>query len=217
MLRRILAVSCLALFVAQAPAAAQPTTDLCDPFRQSQVGQWVLYRMSGGSTDAESVRIAVVGEEEKNGETLQWIEMKMTGGSTPLITQVLVPRIGFSPEQIQGMVMKVGDQPAMKAPESMLGFMRDMASQGKIMDFAAECEASEVVGTEDVTVPAGTYRATHLRSPNGEAWVTKEVPFGFVKGRSDDGTGMALAGHGTDATSSITETPQEMPGMGMRP
>jgi len=45
--------------------------------------------------------------------------------------------------------------------------------------------------------------------------VARDVLFGIVKVRPKDGGEMVLTGHGMDAKSSITEKPQEMPGMMM--
>jgi hypothetical protein len=73
----------------------------------------------------------------------------------------------------------------------------------------------EVVGWELVTVPGGEFRALHLRHPRTatvtEAWVQPDLQFAMVRGILKDGGVMELAGQGTDAKSSITETPLEMP------
>ena len=72
----------------------------------------------------------------------------------------------------------------------------------------------EVVGWEDVTVPAGTFHALHIRNPREptEAWVRPELYFGMVKVVMKDGSVLALAAHGGGAKSSITETPRPMMG-----
>ena len=61
----------------------------------------------------------------------------------------------------------------------------------------------------------GTFETEHYRVTEpepAEAWLSRDVPFGIVKMTGPDGVSMALTGHGTDAQSSITETPQKMPG-----
>lgn len=214
--RRALALAAVTAVGAPLPAQAQDNTPLCEAIRRSTVGQWAEYRSSGGQPGVDRVRISVVAEEKQNGTTLQWIEMQMGTGADRMIAQVLVPGVGFGPEEIHGMVMKVGDQPAMKLPENMLGMMRGMAAQEGALDFAKECASAQVLGRGSVAVPAGTFPATHLKSSRGEAWVSPQVNFGLVKGRSDDGTEMVLAAQGTGAASAIQETPQEMPASGMR-
>ena len=42
--------------------------------------------------------------------------------------------------------------------------------------------------------------------------VSPDVPFGVIKLADADGKGLELLAYGTDAESSITETPQKMPG-----
>jgi len=89
-----------------------------------------------------------------------------------------------------------------------------MGQNNAAVDAARRCASAQVVGWESVTVPAGAIRALHLKNVDGgEAWVARDVPFGIVKARPKDGGEMVLTGRGRDAKSSITEKPQEMPGM----
>ncbi|PYP08647.1 MAG: hypothetical protein DMD56_12245, partial [Gemmatimonadetes bacterium] len=82
-------------------------------------------------------------------------------------------------------------------------------------DWAGRCSGAHVVGWESVTVPAGTFRALHVTTDDGgEVWASREVPFGLVKTHGKQGD-LALTGRGTDAKSSITETPLEMPALPM--
>jgi len=72
-----------------------------------------------------------------------------------------------------------------------------------------------VVGWESVTVPAGTFRALHVKTDDGgEVWASRDVPFGLVRTHGKQGD-LALTGRGADAKSSITEKPLEMPAMPM--
>jgi hypothetical protein len=65
-----------------------------------------------------------------------------------------------------------------------------------------------------VTVPAGSIKALHMKdSEGGEAWMSRDVPFGVVKAHLKEGEDLVLTGRGMDAKSSITEKPVEMPGM----
>src|SRR5438552_2904771 len=79
----------------------------------------------------------------------------------------------------------------------------------------ARRSGAHVGGWESVTVPAGTFRALHVTTDDGgEVWASREVPFGLVKTHGKQGD-LALTGRGTDAKSSITETPLEMPALPM--
>jgi len=69
-----------------------------------------------------------------------------------------------------------------------------------------------VVGWEQVTVPAGTFRALHIKSADDktEAWVVPDLYFAMVKATMHEGS-LELTAKGADAKSSITETPRTMP------
>jgi hypothetical protein len=77
----------------------------------------------------------------------------------------------------------------------------------------------EMLGTESVTVPAGTFTAEHFRSTNNgkvsDVWAsTKVAPYALVKMTSADTT-MVLVKVLDHETSQITGEPQKMnfPGM----
>ena len=64
-------------------------------------------------------------------------------------------------------------------------------------------------------MPAGTFRALRVpaRGLGKDIWISADVPFGVIKMAEPDGKGLELIAYGADAESSITETPQTMPGM----
>jgi hypothetical protein len=183
------------------PAAAQSAAELCTQLSNVTVGQWAEYRMTVPQmgNDPVQMRMAVVGTEAVNGKAHHWHELKMAGRQGTMIIQVLVPGYPYEVSDIAGMVMKAGDQPAMRMPDQMIGMM-------------AQCDGATVVGNERVTVPAGAFETVHLRAGEGgtDVWVARDMPFGVIQMRAANGESMVLLGHGTDATSSITETPQEM-------
>ena len=76
------------------------------------------------------------------------------------------------------------------------------------------CEAAESATKESISVAGGTFDAFRvpLKRLGKVIWVTPDVPFGVVKLADADGKGLELLAYGTDAESSITETPQKMPG-----
>ncbi|HTG85366.1 MAG TPA: hypothetical protein VL853_11170, partial [Gemmatimonadales bacterium] len=113
---------------------------------------------------------------------------------------------------VEEVVMKVGERPAMKVSGMMLGMIRTQLA--KSMAFKDACTEVTLVGKEEVTVPAGSFSAKHFHSDKFESdtWVDTKVPFSMLKsvGKKHE---MVLAATGDGATSSITETPEEMPGM----
>jgi len=83
-------------------------------------------------------------------------------------------------------------------------------------NFLAEvCKEVSLVGEDKVTVPAGRLQARHFQSAKYglDSWLASSVPFALVKSVGKDYQ-MELVVHGDGATSSISEKPQEMPGMG---
>lgn len=218
MLRRIAAAVALTASVA-APLTAQSLEQVCQSIRQMKVGQWVEWRMSGGPQgQPDSVRMAVVGTDQRAGKTYYWVEISMTNTQMgKMIIQDLVPGFPFQPADVQAIVMKRGDEPAMRMPEQMLEMIRSRTPRTPGMDMAENCGKAKVIGWESVSVPAGTFKTLHLQDTTmadsgktGDVWVTPDVGFGLIKASSADGS-VELLAKGTDAKSQITETPQEMP------
>jgi hypothetical protein len=77
------------------------------------------------------------------------------------------------------------------------------------------CEGVSLAGKESVTVPAGTFKALRYHNDKYESdtWVVPTRPFFMIKSKGKD-VEMSLVSSGDGAKSSITETPQEMPGLG---
>lgn len=218
------------------PAQAQ---DVCTQYRPAPaMGSWAQYKSSREGQDF-TTRIAVVGQEKRDGKDAVWFESTSETPRGKMISEVLVPGYPFAPDAVIEMVVKRGDQPAMKMSGSMMSMMRGQGAQGSapgqgqgqagqgragrgagmgrggaMANWAEQCRSLTVVGQESVKVPAGTFSATHLRNATDstEVWVSREVPFGMVKSQSPRMT-MELTGMGKDAKKSITETPQAMPGM----
>ncbi len=200
---------------AQAPTGPAGPAELCRAASEAKIGQWAGYDVSGGQADGSKLKFAIVGSERRGDTTFYWFEIAGSSARDPAsngIMQMLVPGPGARATSIHGMIVKVGSQPAMKMSPQMLGMMGShMAQDNMAMEFARECATGRVVGPETVAVPAGSIPAIHVTSADGgDAWLAKDIPFGLVKAVGKKGT-LVLTGHGSDAKSSITETPQEMP------
>lgn len=201
---------------AQGPAAAAGgPAELCRAASEAKIGQWASYDVSGGQADGSKLKFAIVGSERRGDTTLYWLEIAGSSAQNPSrngIMQMLVPGPGARATSIHGMIVKVGSQPALRMSPQMLGMMGShMAQDNMAMEFARQCATGRVVGPETVTVPAGAIPAIHVQSADGgDAWLAKDIPFGLVKAVGKQGT-LVLTGHGSDAKSSITEAPQEMP------
>jgi len=206
--------------VAVFPLAAQRPTDLADVCKVlggAKLGQWASFDGTSGGSGGK-IRLAVVGSERSGDSTLYWFEVSFAGkdpGKSGVV-QILTGSLASGLESPRALVFKAGPQPAMKISGEMAGMM---GKQGRdnttAFDWAGRCSGAHVVGWESVTVPAGTFRALHVTTDDGgEVWASRDVPFGLVKTHGKQGD-LALTGRGTDAKSSITETPLEMPALPM--
>ncbi|HEU5358901.1 MAG TPA: hypothetical protein VFU45_07270 [Gemmatimonadales bacterium] len=202
-------------------AAAQGPCGMKGPHLPA-AGEWSEYQTARGT-----MKMAYLGHESGGDR----IEMQMTSDRGNMIMQVVVDGFPYDSKDIHEAVIKLGDRPAMKAPQMMLDRMGGNSAITKDM-----CGSFTKVGDESVTVPAGTFKATHYKfssertingmdmKSSGDIWISADVPFGLVKEegtasgmRGDTQTSMALTAKGSGAKSSITEKPQDMGGMMMGP
>ena len=216
--RQILMLAVGMIFAATAPVVAQDIEEVCRSIGDLSVGDWAEYQMSGAAVQGqsvESIRFAIVGEETTDEGSFVWYEFDTVTDQGPLVVKMLVTGWPFEMTGVKDVILKVGGQPAMRIPDQMLSMMQQQMASSPIEDFAKQCRAANFVGREDVTTPAGTFATLHVRTDqqNGDAWVSMEVPFGMVKGSSEGGPTMELVRYGSDATTQITETPVDMPGM----
>jgi len=205
------------------PAAGQAANDkerICGQLqnRTPPVGSWASYKWTGGRSNGGTMRMAVVGQETQDGKTYYWYEVTIADPSRAndkMILQMLVAGLGTG--NVRSIVMKSGQQPAMKMPAQMIQMVNSSPGMNMAADLARQCQAMEVVGWEQVTVPGGQFRALHLRGTASatvsEVWVQPDLPFAVVKSVLNDGGAMELGSQGTGAKSSITETPVAMPGL----
>jgi hypothetical protein len=205
----------LSLALLAGVVSAGKAQDACiEQIKFPEVGRWAEYKAVYEKTDPYTVRYAVIGSEKRQGKDFKWVELRMLGAKKDknLVYQMLVPGSPTEMGNVQEIVFKPGEKPAMKLNGMMLNMIRGQMEKQSI--FTELCKDVALVGTESVTVPAGKFEARHYRSAEykTDSWVSPDVPFALVKsvGEKHD---MALASHGAGAQSSITEKPQEMPVM----
>ena len=203
----------LSLTLLAAPAVAQEPDCLAE-IKMPAVGQWAEYQ---GMMKKEpyTMRYAVVGEEERDGQKLKWMELRMVGAKPDktMIYQVLTPGSPAEMDQAREVVMKTGTKPPMKLNQMMLGMIRGQLKKNSVMAYV--CEGVTLTGEESVTVPAGTFKALryHNAKHGSDTWVVPGRAFFMVKSTGKDFE-LSLTSSGDGAKSSITETPQELPGLG---
>jgi hypothetical protein len=180
-----------------------------------KIGEWAELSWEAKDKDEpDRMRIAAVKEERREGKQMYWLQMVMNAKGKRTIMQMLTPwdvtTVG-APKPAE-MIMKMGDQPAMKMSGSM---GRSAASQSDWREF---CAKSTFVGEESVTVPAGTFKTRHYRGPDGDTWASLDAPvWHVVKMSTKNGRTMVLSARGTGAKNEITETPVDMKAMMANP
>jgi hypothetical protein len=176
------------------------------------VGSGAEYRVTTQKQEPMEWAYAIVGKENVNGDEGYWLEERMLSGQGQgmVMKQLMVPHQG-QPE-IKRMIMQMPGRPPMEMPMGMMGMM-----QHKAPPKTSDQGLGEKVGTETVTVPAGTFVCDHYRTTREktttDAWVSTQVhPYGLVKMASQD-MNMVLVKTLANQTSLIKGEPQkfEMP------
>ncbi|HLY61150.1 MAG TPA: hypothetical protein VKV95_10410 [Terriglobia bacterium] len=183
------------------------------------VGSGSQYTMTT-KKDSSSMDMAyaIVGKESVDGQDGYWMEIRMLSGKGGgmIMKQLMV--IGGDQPGIKRMIMQMAGRPPMEMPMSMMSMMKNMPKAQESGQASGKNHGmGELVGTESVTVPAGTFECQHYRSQSdrgsADVWITTKIsPYGLVKMTSTDST-MVLAKVLSNETSQIKGEPQPMPGM----
>lgn len=158
---------------------------------------------------------AVLGKEDLAGKTGYWVEMSMSdmreGGD--VLIKVLETVDGNTIIYSKWVMQMPGQQPMEMDPNMMnMGGRRSIQTQSA--DFRDKAES---VGSESITVPAGTFTCQHYRMKDGsgDAWISDKVsPWGLVKMQENERT-IVLAKVISDAKDRITGTPTKFDPMQM--
>jgi hypothetical protein len=200
-------------FTAQVAGAQTACENLKGFFTQPpKLGDWAEMRMDMKKGKEPTVsRISFVGKEQRKGQELYRLQMVSTMNGKRHIMQMLTPWdmsvLAEGQDYDTEVVMKMGDQPAMIMP------IKGDQKSG-LYDLRKECAKIKYVGDETVTVPAGTFKAQHFTGPDGDTWVSKDVPgWRMVKMVTKDGETMEVTAIGTGAKNEITEKPVDMKAM----
>jgi hypothetical protein len=177
------------------------------------VGHGAAYEVQSSDGKKTSMEISVVGKETVDGKDGYWLEMAMESGDSGgqmLMKHLMV--LDGQQTRVVRIIMQMPGRPPMEMPAQM-------AQRNTPRPADIKSEAQDV-GSESITVPAGTFSTEHYKMKDGgDAWVTKDVsPWGMAKYQSKDTT-MVLTRVITDAKDKITGTPQpfDPSSMGRRP
>ena len=198
------------------PFGSMPSFGLQNP----TIGSGSEYLMTTQGKEMD-MAIVALGKEDVDGQTGFWMEMRMNspelGGEMVMKTLVVS---SATQAGVKRMIMQRPGAPPMEMPSMMMNMMQQhqpppMTSKGE----SGPGGTGELVGTESVTVPAGTYTCQHYRKqdPKGitDLWISTQVtPYALVKMASPNAT-MVLKKVLTNETSHIKGEPQKMqfPGM----
>lgn len=210
-------LAALAMLVAvPGTARAQDMAALCSDVEQAEAGDWAQYETTTPQGTA-IMRMALLAEGAAD-DPGEWFEISAEVNGQSNTMQVLAGDWPYTPDDVQAVVVKMGAQPAMRVSDQMLVQLRNQMAT-PMGQLALVCPESELLTSESVETPAGTFDAHHIRPPaptpeaEADVWLSTDVPFGIVRSEGGGGS-MVLIAHGNDATSTITETPGDMPAMG---
>lgn len=141
------------------------------------VGKGAIYqttRGSSGDDKSSASELGVVAKETVEGKPGFWLQFVSTDGKgVTTLGKMLMTADDFQPHK---MIIQRTGQPAMEMP-----FNPSVAHREKLEDSMKEWHS---VGTETITVPAGTFACEHWKNDTkGEdLWESDKVtPFGMVK------------------------------------
>jgi hypothetical protein len=179
----------LFLFAIGYPARAQMGMDfLRKPLSFTKVfhpvvGQGAEYQItkSGPNERVSMMQFGIVGKDSAGGQDAYWMQMVMSSqNNQEMVSKVLFTSPDFQPSRV---IMQMPGRPAMEMPMTMNSIYRDKIN--------ASLQDWHSVGTESVTVPAGTFSCDHWKNDKtgDEVWTSDKVsPFGVVKSSGKDNT-----------------------------
>jgi hypothetical protein len=201
-----LAVASLFVLLGAASASAQmmrggppPLGGVWNPV----VGHGAAYEVSRDGGKKEELEITVVGKEPAAGKDGYWLEMAMNNSEMggQMVLKFLFVLDGQETRSVKT-IMQMPGRPPMEMPAQMTQHQHTSQSADMRTD-------AQDLGSESITVPAGTFACEHYRTKDGsEAWLAKEVsPWGAVKYQGKEST-MVLVKVISDAKDKIVGTPQ---------
>jgi len=179
MLKKALLALLVGLALAPSPASAQmgpqPPMPMVVDLKKVPVGSWASYSMTMGGTTMTS-KMALVARDASSVSMETSIEggmMAMMGGKMTM-RMVMDPDPTTAAKPVKQMVMQVGDQDPMIAPDTMQA------------QKYSKPDPSTLVGKETLKVAAGSYKTSHYRTKTAhgdvDVWVSEDAaPTGLVK------------------------------------
>jgi hypothetical protein len=173
------------------------------------IGKGAVYEMQTQDRGKTSMEISVVGKESVEGKDGYWVQT--TIDNAEMGGQMVMKSLAVMTQDevvFSKLIMQMPGRPPME--------MSQMMQRGRANSHADIRGDAQDVGSETITVPAGTFMCEHYKTKDGgDVWVAKDVPpWGMVKYQGKDTT-MMLTKVVTDAKDKIIGTPQPFNPMNM--
>jgi len=139
------------------------------------VGKGALYETTSKTGDSKphTMEMGIVGKESVEGKDGYWMQFVSSDSKGQVVGKSLITIDDF---QFHRMIIQPPGQGAMEMPVNMTAKNRQRIDEN-MSDWHS-------VGTDTITVPAGTFSCEHWKNDKSgaEAWTSdKVVPFGMVK------------------------------------
>jgi hypothetical protein len=227
---RLTPLALVASVLLAAPSRSAEPTRAAPIYSLPEDGSWVEYDWTGVGPDGKELkgilRVSSVGTKTSQGVASRWVEIRKeyreAGKTKQEYRKFLVPVKAFADTPtLRSHVTSVIGQENSDAPAALRpARVRTFLDLGLTADSAT---LEEVRARESVEVPAGKYRARHVRarSRSGDreleyqGWLTADVPFGCARfevfERSGDGQAKRVfaataARTGRDAKAEVDES-----------
>ncbi len=164
------------------------------------VGEGAAYEVTTARDNKKmQMEMAITGKEEYQGKTGYWMEYSFTDPKQGAMASKMMVSLNGDQTTTMRMVMRMGTEVV-----EMDMNMPMMQSRQKTTP-ADVRQSAERVGTETITVPAGTFACEHWRAKDGSGdyWISEKVrPMGLVKTVNKDSS-MVLLRQITDAKTKL--------------
>jgi len=170
------------------------------------VGAGAAYEVVDRRGVKTEMEIAIVGSETFQGQPAHWMEIAMKTKEGDMVMKQLVAIKNKEIPVLRMIMQRKGDEPIEMSME-MMGMMNRGGQRPTPKSDARE--GATLVGTETITVPAGTFTCEHFKNDDGDFWTTEKIsPWGLVKVTGKDNS-MTLLRTVTDAKTKIVGTPRK--------
>ncbi len=171
------------------------------------VGSGAVYEITNDKQEKRLMEISVVGKESVEGKDAFWLEIgreDFRTGEMQYAKTLLAPKEGNL--VLQKTIVQFPGQPQ---PVEFSGEMRFPGRAERPPQPADIRKKAERVGSESITVPAGTFTCEHWRMKDGTGgvWINDKIaPWGLVK-TEGKARSMVLTKTLSDVKTHITGTP----------